>query len=86
MARGYRWNPAASLRVEQQYGAPVLLSGVAPLVLKKSETKKMNSYYKMHVEKLQRLFLSTPESVVHFLSGSLPLTGYTARYDFPTWS
>ena len=30
----------------------------------------------MHVEKLQRLFLSTPESVVHFLSGSLPLTGY----------
>ena len=35
LARGHRGNPAASLRVEKLYGCPVLLSGLAALVLSK---------------------------------------------------
>ena len=37
LARGHRGNPQAGLRVEQLYGVPVLLSGLAPLVLTKTE-------------------------------------------------
>ena len=33
LARGHRGNPAASVRVERLYGIPVLLSGLATLVL-----------------------------------------------------
>ena len=33
MARGHRGNPAASLRVDKLYAIPVLLSGIARLVL-----------------------------------------------------
>ena len=53
LARGHRGNPAASLRVEQLYGIPVLLSCTASLLLKQTEFKQL-------------------DSVVYFLTGSLP--------------
>ena len=74
LARGHRGNPAASLRVELLYGAPVLLSGVAALVLNKTETKALHHHYKLFLERLQRLHKCSPEPVVCFLGGSLPLT------------
>ena len=43
MARGHRGNPAASLGVEQLYGLPVLLSGLATLVLTKKEEEQIES-------------------------------------------
>ena len=33
MAKGHRGNPSASLHIHQLYGTPVLMSGLAPLVL-----------------------------------------------------
>ena len=36
LAKGDRGNPAANLRVQLLYGAPVLLSGLASLVLSRS--------------------------------------------------
>ena len=73
MARNHRGNPAASLRIEMLYGCPVLLSGLAALVLSKSEVDILQHHYKLNLERLQRLHKSTPESVVYFLGGSLPL-------------
>ena len=73
LARCHLENPVASLRIEQLYGAPVLLSGVASLVLKKNEIKPMQHHYKIFLERLQRLHKCSPEPVVFFMAGSLPL-------------
>ena len=74
LARGHRGNPAASLRIELLYGAPKLLSGLATLVLTKAEKDILHHHYKQSLERLQRLHKATPEPVVCFLGGSLPLT------------
>ena len=75
MARGHRGNPAASLHLERIYGSPVLLSGLAALVLSNPELAALHHYQKVHLQRLQRLHQATPECVVMFLAGSLPATG-----------
>ena len=72
MARGHRGNPAASLHAESVYGVPVLLSGIASLVLYKSEINMINQHHKDMLSNLQRLLPNTPRTVVYFLGGSLP--------------
>ena len=72
LARGHHGNPAASTRVEKMYGCPVLLSGLASLVLSKTEIDSLDHHYKLSLERLQRLYKGTPSPVVHFLAGSLP--------------
>ena len=73
MARGHRGNPAAVLRVEALYGLPVLLSGLSSLVLNCTEIDMLKKFHKESLQKLQKLHRATPESVVYFLGGSLPL-------------
>ena len=46
LARAHRTNPAASLRVHQLYCTPVLLSGLASLVLSKSEISLIENHFK----------------------------------------
>ena len=74
VARGHRGNPAASLRVVQIYGTPVLLSGLASLVLSKSEENLIEQHHKEIILNIQRLLPCTPRSVIFFLAGSLPGT------------
>ena len=76
LARGHRGNPAAALRIELLYGCPVLLSGLAALVLNKAEIDIIHHHYKINLERLQRLHKATPEPVVCFLGGNLPLTAH----------
>ena len=73
LAKGHRANPAASLRVEVVFAAPVLLSGLASLVLTSKEEKILGQYYKVHLQRLLRLHQATPDPVVFFLAGCLPL-------------
>ena len=73
LARSHRASPAAALRVQLLYGVPVLLSGLAALVLLKSEIDILRHHYKLCLERLQKLHKATPEPVVYFLGGSLPL-------------
>ena len=75
MAHCHRGNPAASLRLEKLYGTPVLLSGLASLVLNVSEASAIHQHHKLNLQRLQRLHQATPECVVMFLGGSLPATG-----------
>ena len=74
LAYGHHGNPAASLRLERLYGCPVLLSGLASLVLNKSEVAVVHHHHKINLERLLKLHRNTPECVVMFLAGSLPVT------------
>ena len=74
MAYSHNGNPAASLRLERLYGSPVLLSGLASLVLSNAETAAVHHHHKVNLERLLKLHRSTPECVVMFLAGSLPAT------------
>ena len=72
LALHHNANPAACLRVEQLYALPVLLSGLSALVLTSSEVALLTSHYKKILSMLMKLHDRTPDSVVYFLSGSLP--------------
>ena len=72
LARAHRANPAASLRVERLYGIPVLLSGLATMVLAPPELAVIIGNFKQHIEQLLKLHSATPECVVWFLAGCLP--------------
>ena len=74
LARGHSGNPAAALRVERIYGAPVLLSGLSSLVMSRSEVETLDTHYKGCLEGLMKLCKKTPACVVYFLAGSLPAT------------
>ena len=74
IARNHRGNPAASVKIAQLYGSPVLLSGLGCLVLLRSEVQMIDHHHKIILEKLLRLHPSTPQPEVAFLSGSLPGT------------
>ena len=75
MAGLHRGNPAASLQMERLYGCPVLLSGLASLVNSTVELSVLHHHFKTNIERLLRLHQATPECVVMFLAGSLPITG-----------
>ena len=72
LARGQRGNPAASLKVHQLYGSPVLFSGLATLVLSPAEVKIIDHHYQHTVQNVQRLHDKTPRSLVLLMAGSLP--------------
>ena len=74
LARGHRGNPAAALRIERLNGLSVLLSGLPALVLSNPEISTLHQFYKVNLERLQKLHRATPEAVVCFLGGCLPLT------------
>ena len=74
MSRNHRGNPSASLKVHNLYCTPVLLSGLAPLILTKAELDIIERHYKDTLLRLLRLPKKTPRSVVYFLAGSLPGT------------
>ena len=72
LARAHSGNPAASLRVHQLYGTPKLFSGVASLVLTKSEVSVIDRHYQNTIMNLQRLHYKTPRCFVFLLAGCLP--------------
>ena len=72
LARRHRGNPSASLRLSQLYGAPVLLSGLASLVLSQAEIAIIDGHYLTTLQNLLRLHRKTPRSITYFLAGSLP--------------
>ena len=72
MARGHRGNPAVSINIENLYGVPVLLSGIGPLVLSKSDVNIIDQHHRETLRSLQRLHKNTPRTVTCFLAGSLP--------------
>ena len=85
LARAHRCNPASSLKVQELYGTPVLLSGVASLVFKKSEIETISLYMKKLAQSTQKLLDGTPACVVAFLGGELPGTAEIHRKQLSTF-
>ena len=74
IARRHRGNPAASLKLHQLYATPVLLSGLAALILSKKEIKILDSHYKLTLQNILKLYEKTPSCIVYYLAGSLPVS------------
>ena len=72
MAKGHRAGPASSIRINQMYGIPVLLSGISSLVLSNKDIDIIERHHSETLRKLQRLLKNTPRCVTYFLSGNLP--------------
>ena len=74
LSQGRSSNPVASLRILNMYGTPVLMSGLASLVLSDKEVGCIDQQYKRKLQNIIKLPLSSPASLVYFISGSLPAT------------
>ena len=72
MSRGHCASPLASLQVERIFGSPVLFSGMASLILNKSEVDIIDQHVKKTVQSLLKLHQKTPDVVIFMLSGSFP--------------
>ena len=72
IARKHRGNPAAALKLAQIYATPVLLSGMASMVLKTAEIRMLDGHYLSTLRNLMKLHEKTPRSFIYLLSGSLP--------------
>ena len=72
MAKRHRANPLATLRAETIFSTPVLYSGMASLLMSKSEVDILSRHVKVTTENLLKLHPKTPEPVVFFLAGKLP--------------
>ena len=73
LGKGHRANPAASIRIETVFAIPVLLSGLASLVMSTKEENIIGQHHKVHLQRLLRLHQATPAPVVYFLAGCLPI-------------
>ena len=67
-------NPSANIHLERAYSSPVLLSGMAALVLSNKEIGVVQRHHRVTMCRLQKLPSTTPDCVVYFLAGSLPCT------------
>ena len=72
IAQRHRANPAVGLKVGKIYGTPVLLSGLASLVLLESELGLLYQHLKEVIQNTQKLHPKTPDCFVYFLGGCLP--------------
>ena len=70
LSRNQNTNPATSLRIQATYANPVLLSGVAPLILHDDELNILFSHHKNTLQNLQKLYRNTPECFTLFMAGS----------------
>ena len=74
LARNHKANPKSTLHLERMYGSPVLLSGVASLLLSSKEIGVIFQQQKKTIRSLQKLPTNTPDCVIFFLAGRLPST------------
>ena len=64
------------------YGLPVLLSGLASLLLSNKEEQMLGQQYKVYIQRILLLHQATPAPVVFFLAGCLPFQAYLHLINF----
>ena len=74
VAKNTRVNPIVGLKLQQVYGCPVLMSGIAALALTGLEMSVLDKHLKETYLRIQKLLPNTPRAVVLFLGGNLPGT------------
>ena len=71
-ARSHRGNIAASLMTEKIYAMPVLYSGLASLMLTRTEVNLVDQHYINTLRNILKAHNGTPHPFVLFMAGSLP--------------
>ena len=71
-ARRHRGNIAASIMTEMIYAMPVLYSGLASLMLTRTEVNLVDQHYINTLRNILKAHNGTPHPFVLFLAGSLP--------------
>ena len=74
LARGRRTNPVVALHILALYGTPVLMSGLASLVLSRKEVSCVDQQYKRTLQNILKLSTTSPSCLVSFIAGRLPGT------------
>lgn len=74
----FHWNSKSGTKEIQLpqswlFGLPVLLSGLGTLYLLQSEVQTLALHYKQTLERLLWLQRATPDPIIFFIAGSLPL-------------
>ena len=68
MAQNHRGSPACSIKINQLYATPVLLSGISFLGLLKKDIETVNRHRCATLRRLLRLCDKIPRSVIYFLA------------------
>ena len=76
LAYGHLASTAATLKVERMCALPVLLSGMSTLVLSKRDISILSDHFKKILRLIMKLPDRTPEPVIFFLAGTLPLPAH----------
>ena len=79
IARRHNTNQAAGIKVQNNFALPVLLSGIAALTLNTSEFQVLDKYFKQTLRSIMKLPDKTPDSVIYFLAGTLPIKAHVHR-------
>ena len=79
LARRHNANQAASLKVQSTFALPVLLSGVASLTLNSAEFDVLDKHFKQTLRTLLKLPDRTPDPVIYFLAGTVPIKAHVHR-------
>ena len=79
LAKRHNANQAASLKVQSTFALPVLLSGVASLTLNSVEFDVLDKHFKQTLRTLLKLPDRTPDPVIYFLAGKVPIKAYVHR-------
>ena len=73
LAKNHWGIPSSSLRVEALYCTPVLLSGLAPLLIIPAEMETLAVYQRKILRQILKLPKSTAAPAIYFLAGALPV-------------
>ena len=79
VARRHNANPAAGIKVQNTFALPVLLSGIASLTLNASEFLVLDKHFKESLRSIMKLPDKTPDPVIYFLAGTLPIKAHIHR-------
>ena len=77
LARRHNANQAAALSVQNSFALPFLLSGKAPLTLASNDV--LDKHFESILRSLMKLPDKSPDPVVYFLAGTLPIKAIIHR-------
>ena len=84
LAKGHKTNPCTALKALQVYCTPILLSGIASLILTKSDYKLLDLHYRKIFQRMMRLHLKATAPALYILSGLLPIAAQIHIHMFTT--
>ena len=76
LSKNHNANPSASLKIHHLYALPVLMSGMASVILLQSEIDIISRHFRKTLRLLMKLPEKSPDIVLYYLAGTLPFEGH----------